>query len=209
MAEPSRHSSFSGWYWRWIFRLATRQYYRGIPVGLLWQEASEQAEILSKIDAALGLIARYDPRRLDRLVHDARGILVIGTVGGIGTWTRDARLVRLREDYVLDTSTSSAHLASTLVHEGTHAWLCRLGFGYEDHRRARIEAICYRSEIAFARRLPEGEMLVPDLEKALTLDPAYYSTKMQREQTFKDLRTLGAPQWLVRLLSFASGKRAA
>lgn len=124
-------------------------------------------------------------------------------------WSRDARLVRLREDYVLDPATSSADVASTLVHEGTHAWLCRLGFGYEEHRRARIEAICYRSEVAFARRLPNGETLLPDLDAALALDPALYSAAAQRERDAADLRTLGVPGWLVRFLVLISRRRAA
>src|SRR2546427_9194317 len=45
--------------------------------------------------------------------------------------------------------TSAARLASTLVHEATHARLDRLGFRYAAERRARIEGICFRREIAF------------------------------------------------------------
>ncbi|MDB4916434.1 MAG: hypothetical protein JWM95_4078 [Gemmatimonadetes bacterium] len=209
MPESSRRSHAFGWYWRLVFRLAKHRASHDIRVGTLGHSAEEANLLFAKIDAALSLIARYDPRRLARLVRNARGILVIGTVGGIGVWSPGACLVRLREDYLLAADVSPTHVASTLVHEGTHAWLSHLGFGYEEHRRQRIEAICYRSEIAFARRVPDGEMLLPALEAGLALDPGYYSTATRREQDFTDLRTLGVPEPLIKLVKLLSARRAA
>jgi hypothetical protein len=209
MASMRRVTAGKGWYWRGLFRLATCRPLHGIPAGVFWPAAGTAELILGKVDAALGLIARHDRRRFDRLSRDARGVLVHGAVGGVGTWVQGAGLIVLREDYVLHAGTSPAHLASTIVHESTHAWLCRLGFGYPAAWRARIEAICYRSEMAFVRRLPDGEDLLTELADELARDPAEYSEVARRERGLADLRALGTPEWLVRLVGFATGRRAA
>jgi hypothetical protein len=86
------------------------------------------------------------------------------------------------------------------VHEGTHAWLDRLGFGYEPARRARIEAICFRAEIAFARRLADPEDVIDRAQRQLTHDPSYWTDGAFRRRTLGDLTTLGLPRWLVALL---------
>lgn len=204
MRGTRRPSKVQGWYWRGVFRLATRRTLHGVTVGVLWPDADDAEAIFSKVEAALRLLARHDRRRFDRLSRATGGIVVLGTAGALAEWIQGPRLMRIRENYVLDPGASPGHLASTIVHEGTHAWLWRLGFGYDESDRARIEAICYRSEIAFVRRLADAEHLLPELEGALTRDPAEYSEAARRARTLAAFRAVGAPKWLVRLLAFAT-----
>ena len=107
------------------------------------------------------------------------------------------RLVTLRHDYVVSLSTSAAEIASTLVHEGTHARLVACGFDYAPERRARIEAICARSEIAFARQLPDSEDLIEGAEWRLALDPSEWSYRVLQQRQLQELAELGVPPWLI------------
>ena len=127
-------------------------------------------------------------------------MLVFGTTGALAQWVPSVRLVVVRLNYVMDPETSSLDLASTLVHEGAHAWLDGLGFGYEPPRRARIEAICFRSEIAFARRLTDPKNLISRAERQLARDPSYWTNVAFRQRTLGNLNALGLPRWLTNLL---------
>ena len=164
---------------------------------------------MDRVAAALDFLQQYDPHRLAGLRRDADGIFVFLTAGALAEWESGARLVVLDERHVLDPQTSAARLASTLVHEATHARLDRLGFRYAAERRARIEGICFRREIAFARRLPEPGDLVPTAERQLTREPEYWTDQAFRERTAAELERLGVPSWLVRILERMSRRWAA
>jgi hypothetical protein len=162
-------------YWRWVFRIAERRTLAGIPAGVLLPSAEEREAAFPKLAAALDVLARHDPRRFERLRADVDGILVVSLPGARGAWILGARLVTLELQYVTAPSTSAEEVASTLVHEGTHAWLDRFGFGYDEPRRARIEAICYRAQLAFARKLPDPGGLVELAQRQLARDPGDWS----------------------------------
>ena len=59
------------------------------------------------------------------------------------------------ERFVVDEGTTPEMIASVIVHEATHARLFRMGIGYEEGRRARVEQVCLRRELAFAAKLPD------------------------------------------------------
>ena len=208
MLRSRAHALKNRW-WGWLFRRAERLVLEGVSVGVLWPTEDESSVIVRKLEAALRLIARYDRRRFDRLRQDINGILVFGTVGALAQWVQTERLIVIRQTYVANPKSSIAELAATLVHEGTHAWLSRLGFGYEPTRRTRIEAVCFRSEMAFARHLPDPGGIVQQAERQLARDPSYWATSAFRDRTLEELRILGVPRWLVRLLGLASRGRAA
>jgi hypothetical protein len=103
------------------------------------------------------------------------------------------------------------HIASgTLVHEATHARLDRLGFGYEEPKRLQVERICFKTQRAFARRLPQGQELVREAEEMMTFYGAeYFSDAGRRARVLQELRDLGCPAWMARLLDRLAARRAA
>src|SRR5262245_31943922 len=110
---------------RWWFDRSEQHVLLGIRIGLSEPTPQERAVWLPKLETALGLIRKYDSRRFARLEKDIDGVFIFDTVGALGTWVPSVRLIKLRQTYVSTDGTSPAELASTLVHEGTHAWLDR------------------------------------------------------------------------------------
>jgi hypothetical protein len=107
----------------------------------------------------------------------------------------------LDRSHLLKPEVSGAEVASIIVHEATHARLALAGFGYEPATRERIEGVCFRSEIAFASRLPDGQALIDAARAQLAGDPAVWTDGARRERTVDKLRQLGLPEWLVRILN--------
>ena len=191
-------------YWNLVFRLASRERVAGIIIGTLLP-LFPRDRLLAKTSAALELIAQFDPRQFDRLRHLAGGIFIFDETGSLGTWLRGSRLIRLNEAFVAAPDTTDAEVAGTIVHETTHAWLEARGFAYHAERRRRIEAICYRAEAAFARRLPDGATLANYYEErakdmlAQTDDELSDAALLARDVA--RLRTLGSPEWFVKWLA--------
>ena len=209
-AKTARTSgrSLESRFWRWLFRRAERRTIFEIPMGLLGPR-SDRDLAFQKIAAAFELLRRYDSRRLGWLRDDADGILVFLAAPHRAEWNGGARLVVLEESYVRDPATSAASVASTLVHEATHARLDRMGFRYTAERRARIEAICVRRQLAFARRIPEPGDLIGEAERQLARDPAYFTDDAFRQRVAAELQKRGIPGWVVRMMERLSRRRAA
>lgn len=68
---------------------------------------------------------------------------------------------------MLDIAAALVHppvkLATTVVHEATHARLCLAGIPYTPTLKDRVEKICVAQELAFARKFPED--LYPGKER--------------------------------------------
>ena len=89
------------------------------------------------------------------------------------------------------------------VHEATHARLWRYGIGYEEGLRQRVEEACFRRELAFASKLPDGHRLRQTAELALATPVAWTNTAFhgrELEGSIEVLHRLGVPDWLVRTL---------
>ena len=80
-------------------------------------------------------------------------------------------------------TTSPELIAAVIVHEATHARLERYGIGYEEKLRARIEAVCFRRELAFAAKLPNGEAVRQPAEDRLK---AYASANFWTNAAFAE-----------------------
>jgi hypothetical protein len=191
-----------------LFRRAERRELFHVRLGFLLDARSDRDAAFRKIAAALELMRRHSPRRFDWLREDADGVLVFQAAPDLAEWHRGARLIVLEESYVRDPQTSSADVASTLVHEATHAHLDRLGFRYTAKRRARIEAVCFRRERAFARRLPEPGDLVAAAERQLARDPSYFTPEAYRQRVAAELVKRGVPSWMVRTMERLSRRRS-
>jgi hypothetical protein len=179
-----------------LFRLSAAKEYSGVAVRMFWPEPHERTSALPKLAKALDLLAVYDSRRFDRLRRLCRGILVFGDIGPSGKWVPRAHLICLSSSYVCAPATTSARVAATLVHESTHAWLDSFGFDYREDRRARIEHICIRAEMAFARRLPDPEDLLELSNRKLSLEPEFWSNAQFAARAKEDLLKLGLPRFL-------------
>lgn len=184
------------------FRMGRGRVIQGIDVRLFLPDRPHD-ELLRKFEVALALMVEYAPRSVLQL-RRCRGVLVFGSGGPRGRWSRNGRLVKVNEEYAASSKTHPAHLAATLVHEAAHAWLEDRGVEYEAANRRRIEGVCIRAEARFASRLPGGDEL------------ARYYTEFAREivegsdEEWSDaafrrndiVRLLDAevPRWVIRLL---------
>ncbi len=162
---------------------------------------AERAEIIEKTKAALDLIETYAPVRLKAMQADVQTVFVHNLIEFPGWYVHKQRLVELNARDVLGPQGSPELLACILIHEAQHARLHRLGFGYEQAIRSRIEALCYRAQRNFAQALPNGNefvswtqsMLVSDLERA-------HSTESLFHRRLEALRHVGCPDWSIKLL---------
>jgi hypothetical protein len=126
---------------RFCFLLGRRHDLFGIEVRVLLADRAELEIVLVKLREAFDLLRTYDSRRFAQLRKGVRYIWVGATHNTAEYWV-DLNMCVLQFDYVLSAKTSAAALAQTLAHEAMHARLHRLGFGYEEHERVRIERIC-------------------------------------------------------------------
>jgi hypothetical protein len=161
---------------------------------------AEAESVLQKMEAALDLVLQHDRRAMQVLREQSEGIFVFGTAGVCAEWHRQEKLVVLQPEYVSAPATSIVRLASTLVHEATHAWLEKLGFVYSQERRQRIEAICLKRELRFVRQAGSGNELISELERQLICDPAYFSPEAFRERTLTEIERLGVSRRVVSII---------
>jgi hypothetical protein len=170
--------------------------------------------VLVRVEAALSLIKTQERPRYDRLCRDLDRIWVRDLDSSAAHFDPALRACVLDERFVLDGDTDATILAATIVHEATHARLWHYGFGYEEACRHRVETICLRRELAFARRLPDGQPARERAEAALALPPSYFTDAAFREralegviQTLQELK----PRWLARLFlaMIEAGRRRA
>jgi hypothetical protein len=161
-----------------------------------------------KLERALGLIGQYAPAKLEAMQSDVESILVAGDPSVSGYYIPKLRMMELNVDHVLDEQTTAEALACTLIHEAQHARLWRLGFGYKEAMRARIEKLCIRAERNFARLLPDGGELVAAAETWLAADLEFtFSIEGRRQAQLKALEELGCPAWSVKLVERISRRR--
>jgi hypothetical protein len=168
------------------------------------EKGSKAETILRRVEEALFLIKTYDRRRYDRQRRDLERVWIRVLVGALGSYNQRLRACELDPRHVLAEDSSPELIASTIVHEATHARLFRCGLGYDEGRRSRIEAVCFRREIAFAAKLPDGEQVRDRAERQLTrcITNEYWTDAAFDARLLDDakeaLRHLEAPPWFVR-----------
>lgn len=206
MPSPdTSHSRLDTWLWRLDFGLAEKRVTHGLVVAVAPRTGRDDEGVFARVNAALSLLARYDPNRLAQLRRYARALFVIGRGGSYwGSWVEKLKLCVVAEVLVDSDSTAPEDVASVIVHEITHARLHHFGLDHSQRTaedRMRIEHICCRRQIAFARRLPNGEGLI-DRALAYIAEPAeYWSQRAAAKRALDELRNLGCPQWIIRFLS--------
>lgn len=124
----------------------------GIRVYLGLSRDDEIARAREQLNLSIALIAHYEPRRYVRLKADLRGILVYPfAVNPRARYNCSTGFCELSPSLAL--TDDIATIASSIVHEGTHARLRRLET-HTPERRLRIERVCIAQQVVFLEKLP-------------------------------------------------------
>jgi hypothetical protein len=194
---------------RVLLWLSTGKHVDGLWMGCDSQDNAEEA--LRRVERALQIIKVHDPRRHDRIIRDLDRVWVRLVPGYLAEFNSKLRACVLDERFVLAETTQPEEIAVVIVHEATHARLENLGIGYDDGQRDRVEAICVRRELAFAKRLPNGHPKRERVEATLDAQAEFWSNTAFRQRDTEGraqtLRYLGTPNWIVRVLLAISGRR--
>ena len=124
--------------------------------------------VIERLDEALALLERYEPRRTRHLTRDFSQILV-SRYACRGAYFPDSRTCLIELTFLARRDISAAVVASSILHEGTHARVAefrrRVGGFATDQDRAREERLCRRAEITFGKSLPH-DVGAPVIERA-------------------------------------------
>jgi hypothetical protein len=171
----------------------------------IWIGSWRTPEDLTRVERALLLVKQHSPLHYSRIINDLERVWIFLLSHGRAEYNHSLKACVLDERYVADSAASVEQIASTIVHEATHARLERLGIRYKEELRARIEAICFRRELAFAVRLPDCSQLQEDRAQDLNwyqANPDYFRDAQFSERHTKGeietLRHIGVPDWLIR-----------
>jgi hypothetical protein len=188
------------------YRLAlwfsTSRYFDGLWVGTT--ENKPHAG-LRRVEDALQLIKRHDTLHYSRVIHNLERVWVrllpiarACYVESLGACILDVRFVLLE-------TTALEEIASSIVHEATHARLERWGIGYDEKERRRIEAVCLRRELDFVSKLPHSEPLREQTARTLEWcigDHDHFSDasfqQRDHEGVLEAFRYLETPDWFIR-----------
>ena len=122
-------------------------------------------DVLRRLDEALALIERYQPWRFRHLQRDLEQFWVV-RYPCRGAYLPDERTCMTELTFLARRDITAAPVASSILHEGVHARVDRMGVQREGRDRAREERLCRRAELDFGRSLP-AEFGAPVVERAL------------------------------------------
>ncbi|MGI8548135.1 MAG: hypothetical protein ACR2M1_12530 [Gemmatimonadaceae bacterium] len=140
--------------------------------------------VFGRMDAALGLIATYQPRAFRRMQHDFERILV-QRFPCRAAYFPDSRTCLTELTFSVNPEFTAAQVASSIVHEGVHARVRQMCTTYEPDRLPREERLCRKAELDFGLAVPGGEPVVIRALQSLALGdedvaPAIDWTEAQR-----------------------------
>jgi len=206
--KPDRNPSYADRIRLW---LSTKREVDGFWVGSMEDDPYQG---LRRVEDALQLIKRHDPLNYLRVTRNLDKIWVHLIPSAEAHYERTLNACVLDERYLLKEEMTLDRIASTIVHEATHARLERWGIVYEEESRYRIESICLRRELNFLTKLPDSEHLKEEIARALewcATDRDHLSDASFREREdqgqLETLRYLGAPSWVVRLAMWLIRRR--
>lgn len=146
--------------------VSTKHNAAGIRTYLALVNGEELARAKEQITISVGLIAHYEPRRYARLKADLRGILVHPfATSPRARYNRSTGLCELSPSLAI--SEDIVTIASSIIHEGTHARLRHVRVD-DPGRRLRTEHICISQEIAFVEKLPRMSYRADELRSLLS-----------------------------------------
>ena len=186
---------------RLMFSISRKHGRKDIEVAMLLPVKKEnRLATFSKIDESLDLISKFDPRRYRQICRDVKMIWVSATPPNYAEWLDELKMCILDRQFVCSTDVSPAQIAATIVHEATHARLFRAKIAYTQDIRMRVEQICFKAELAFARRLPNGEQPIRDAEVRLQISENYWTNVEIQQRNLDALAELGKSNFAARFL---------
>ena len=195
--RPSLADKFALW-------LSKSRTVDGVWIGSA-QSDSEPA--LQRVEAALQLIEHFAPLHYRRVKNSLSRIWVQLVPHGAGCYLHSLNACLLDERVVASETTTLEWIASAIVHEATHARLEKRGIRYVEAVRHRIERICARRELDFARHLSGVDALLEEinwrLDRSNDENTSFTNQDMWVgiDQGNADiLRHLGTPEWVITLM---------
>ena len=122
-------------------------------------------DVLARLDEALALVERHQPWRLSHLRRDLNEIHV-ARFPCRGAYFPELRTCMTELTFLARRDITAATVASSIVHEGIHARVDRMGVSRDNRDRAREERLCRRAELEFGQALP-AVLGGPVIERAL------------------------------------------
>jgi hypothetical protein len=206
--KPDRKLSLVERFDLWV---STSRVVDGLWVGT-WE--AEPHPAFRRVEEALQLIKRHDQLNYLRVIRNLDRIWVHLIPSAQAHYDRTLNACVLDERYLLKEEMTLDRIASTIVHEATHARLEGWGIIYEEESRYRIEAIYLRRELNFLTKLPDSEHLKEEIARALewcATDRDHLSDASFREREdqgqVETLRYLGAPNWFIRFAMWLIRRR--
>ncbi|MHC2691546.1 hypothetical protein [Bradyrhizobium liaoningense] len=169
---------------------------------------------LRRVEEALQLIKRHDTLNYSRISRNLNRIWVHLLPSAQAHYDRSLNACALDERYVLNETMTPERIASTIVHEATHARLDGWGIIYEESSRYRIEAACLRRELSFLKKLPDTGLMQEEIVRTLEwcesdetylTDASFRSRECQGQ--IDTLRYLNAPDWLIQFAMWLIRRR--
>lgn len=137
---------------RLLPRVSTKHDVLGMHTYLALPHSEDVLRAKEQLNLSITLIAHYEPRRFARLKADLRGVLVYPFAASPrARYNRSTGYCELSPSLAL--SNDIVTIASSIVHEGTHARLRRVG-KRDPEGRLRVERVCVSEQIAFLDNLP-------------------------------------------------------
>ena len=183
---------------------------RGLPVTLINTRPDIDSEqVFARLDAALGLIERYQPANFRRLRRDFSRIQV-RRFPCRGAYFPDTRICLVELTFVVNPEFTPTQVAATILHEAMHARLDNAGVKFESTSAAKHERFCRRAEVEFGMAAPDG---APVVERALAslasaddeVAPVIDWELAGRRVAEADLAALNAPVWMKRAIARRAG----
>lgn len=127
-------------------------------------------DVLARLDEALALIERHQPWRLAHLRRDLKEMWVV-RFPCRGAYLPEHRACITELTFLARRDITAAPVAASIVHEGMHARVHRMGVSPDGRDRAREERLCRTAELEFGLALPPelGAPVVARAEESLRL----------------------------------------
>ena len=195
-------------WWRFLFETAESRDVHGIKVSVANNGAhATTEEVFAAAERALGLIARYQPLVLLRLQRDLSRIWIFRYAVNRGLYDPRTRTCITDTSFVVGFPPEI--VASTLVHEATHARIRKLVRRWPKDGAEKEERICRKAELRLARALPNGAVVKervvpmltsPDVQLSVDVDWHAASDRANRIR----LREAPGPGWLKQFVAWAT-----
>lgn len=190
--------------------LPEHRHVRGLPVTINNTRPDiDSDDVFARLDAALGLIERYQPSHFRRMRRDFARIQV-RRFPCRGAYFPETRICLVELTFVVNRDFTPTQVAATILHEAMHARLDNAGVKYDPASAAKHERFCRRAEVEFGMVAPDG---APVVERALAslasaddeVAPVIDWELAGRRVDQADVAALSAPDWMKRAIARRGG----